>query len=113
MATEIDEPAVSLQLAPGEHLSALDESEVTTVGNQEAYGNFLSQVSIAIQEGDIVMAIDKLEKTITRAVGCAIRGEVDGKGQDRDWVTDCAQQAQIYPALVAALEALYHKTKGY
>ncbi|MFT6953822.1 MAG: PKD repeat protein [Glaciecola sp.] len=87
-------------------ITALDKSEVTTVGNQEAYGNFLSQASIAIQTGDIVMAIDKLEKAITRTDGCAIRGEVDGKGQDRDWVTDCAQQAQIYPALVAALEAL-------
>ncbi|MFQ3220924.1 MAG: hypothetical protein ACI96W_003306, partial [Paraglaciecola sp.] len=87
-------------------IKALNESEVTTAGNQEAYGNFLSQASAAIQEGDIIEAIDKLEKAISRIDGCALRGEVDGKGQGRDWVTSCTEQALIYPSLVAALESL-------
>ena len=87
-------------------VTALDAGEVTTAGNQEAYGNFLSQASVAIQEGDIAAAIDKLEKAISRTDGCALRGVADGKGQGRDWITSCVEQAVIYPSLVGALEAL-------
>jgi len=83
-----------------------DAGEVTTAGNQEAYGNFLSQATVAIQDGDIAAAIDKLEKAISRTDGCALRGAVDGKGQGRDWVTSCAEQDVIYPTLIQALEAL-------
>jgi hypothetical protein len=80
--------------------------EVTTAGNQNAYTNFLTQAMVAIQDGDIAAAIDKLEKAIVRADGCALRGEPDGTGRGRDWITDCDVQIDVYNSLTDALNAL-------
>ena len=83
-----------------------DLGEVTTQGNQEAFGNFLIQAARAIQEGDTAKAIDKLEKAIGRTDGCVLRGAPDANGMGRDWITDCAAQAAIHDLLTGALDAL-------
>jgi hypothetical protein len=87
-------------------VAGLPSQSVTTRGNQTAIGNFLAQATVAIQNGDLAEAIDMLEKAIGRTDGCALNGTPDGNGPGRDWVTDCAEQALLYAALTAALEAL-------
>ena len=85
---------------------ALLPGQVTTGGNQNALQNFLSQAIVALQEGDIAKAIDKLEKAIERTDGCAANGTPDGNGKGRDWITDCDSQAEVYALLNDALNAL-------
>ena len=87
-------------------VEALLPGQVTTSGNQNALQNFLSQAIVALQEGDIDKAIDKLEKAIARTDGCALRGSPDGNGGGRDWITNCDSQDEVYPLLNDALNAL-------
>ncbi|OED94283.1 PKD domain-containing protein [Vibrio breoganii] len=84
----------------------LEPVEVTTKGHQGAMTNFMAQTTTALESGDVEEAIVKLQKAISRVDGCALRGEPDGKGKDRDWVTDCEVQAEVYVSLTAALQAL-------
>jgi hypothetical protein len=86
--------------------TTLDISQVTTSGNKQAVTNFLTQVTVAIDEGDIEEAITKLEKAIIRVDGCTLRGVADEKGKDRDWITDCTAQIDVYNSLIGALDAL-------
>ena len=51
-------------------------------------------------------ARDKLQKSIDRTDGCALRGTPDGDGDRRDWITDCAAQTPVYGLLTTALGAL-------
>lgn len=85
-----------------------DLGEVTNSGNQSAFGNFLTQALIAIQEGDIEAAIKKLKDGIARTDGCIVNenGEPDGKGKGMDWITDCDVQLETYTILNDALNAL-------
>jgi hypothetical protein len=85
---------------------SLPPTEVTTSGNQHALSNFLSQALAALNAGNTTVAIDRLQKAIERTDGCALRGTPDGTGPGRDWITDCAAQGQVYPALKSALDAL-------
>ena len=87
---------------------ALDASlgQVTTPGNQNAFGNFLNQAIVSIQEGNILDAIKKLDDAKLRTDGCAERGKPDGNGSERDWITECDAQATVYSALLSALSAL-------
>jgi hypothetical protein len=85
---------------------ALEPAEITTAGNQNAFGNFLTNTMEQIQKGKVDKAIADLEKAIARTDGCALRGAPDGNGAGMDWVTTCDAQASIYDSLVAALEAL-------
>ena len=87
-------------------ISGLSTGQITTKGNQQALQNFLSQVLIALQAGDVATAIDKLQKTMERTDGCVLRGAVDGNGPGRDWITDCAAQTQVFGLLTDALDAL-------
>ena len=87
-------------------VDALIVGQVTTGGNQEAFGNFLSQAIAALQDDDVAKAIDKLEKAIERTDGCALRMSPDGNGNGRDWITDCTAQAEVYQMLNDALGAL-------
>ena len=87
-------------------IKALSNQQVTTKGNQNALQNFLRQAIAALQEGDLARAIDKLEKAIARTDGCALRGAPDGNGGGRDWITECASQADVYTMLNDALDAL-------
>ncbi len=84
----------------------LPKSSVTTKGNQKALGNFLTQVIGALQIGDTEEAINKLNKTLSRTDGCALRGAPDGNGPGRDWITNCGDQAFVYDLLSEALNAL-------
>ena len=68
--------------------------------------NFLSQATIAIQDGDLAEAVNKLQKAILRTDGCVLRGAPDGGGSSRDWITDCEEQAVVYASLNSALDAL-------
>ncbi len=87
-------------------VDALDASQVKSKGNQKALCNFLTQAIIAIQKDDNAKAIDKLNKSIDRVDGCALRGAPDGNGPGMDWVIDCDPQIDIYNLLVAAKAAL-------
>ena len=87
-------------------VSALPVSDVTTPGNQNALGNFMTQAIEALQAGDNAEAISKLNKALMRTDGCVLRGEPDGNGPGRDWITDCAEQAVVYQLLQDALDAI-------
>jgi hypothetical protein len=84
----------------------LRPAQVTTQGNRKALLKFLSQAVRGIEQGKPKKAVDKLKKAISRIDGCALRGTPDVKGPGRDWVIDCAAQAEAYEALVSGLEAL-------
>ena len=90
----------------GQVVADLDPTDVTSVGNQNAVGNFLSQAMTAIDSGDIAKAIRKLEEAISRTDGCSLRGAPDGNGPGRDWVTSCPEQVPLYDSLNSALSAL-------
>ena len=85
---------------------ALEPVQVTTAGNQNAFGNFLTNTMDQIQKGKVDKAIADLIKAIERTDGCALRGAPDGNGAGMDWVTTCDAQASVYNSLVAALQAL-------
>jgi hypothetical protein len=87
-------------------MTALQPGEITTAGNQNAFGNFLTNTMSQIQKGKIDKAIADLEKAIARTDGCALRGAPDGNGAGMDWVTTCEAQASVYDSLVAALQVL-------
>jgi hypothetical protein len=84
----------------------LEPAEITTAGNQEAFGNFLTNTMSQIQKGNLNKAIADLERAIARTDGCALRGSPDGNGPGMDWVTTCDAQASIYNSLVEALQVL-------
>jgi len=86
--------------------SQLAPTQVTTAGNQNALGNLLNAAVKAIQKGDKVTAIEKLNAAILRTDGCERNGVPDGAGDSRDWITDCAAQAQMLIFLRASLSAL-------
>lgn len=87
-------------------VASLPASSVTTGGNKQAFSNFLRQAIQNLQSGDIADARHKLQETISRTDGCALRGSPDGNGPGRDWITNCTDQAAIYGQLVAALDAI-------
>ena len=87
-------------------VAALLANEVTTAGNQNAFGNFLAQAIEELQAGNTADAIDKLNKAIARTDGCPLRGAPDGNGAGRDWITDCDAQLVVYSLLNAAIDAL-------
>lgn len=93
-------------LAGNDLIAALPPASVTTGGNQNALMNFLTQAVIAIQTGDLVTAKQKLQQAIERTDGCVLRGVSDDNGPGRDWITDCAAQAQAYAILNDALAAI-------
>ena len=87
-------------------VAVLPPMSVTTSGNQNAFTNFLSQATVAIQAGDLATARQKLQQAIARTDGCVLRGAPDGNGPGRDWITDCAAQAAAYKLLNDALAAI-------
>jgi hypothetical protein len=87
-------------------VAVLTPTQITTQGNQAAFGNFLSQAVSAIQSGKTSTAIMKLNNAIERTDGCALHGSPDTNGPSRDWITDCATQQQVLATLKAALAAL-------
>jgi hypothetical protein len=100
MYAEMQSQAVAAQV---QHLP---DSAVTNGGNQNALIQFLSNAVVALQSGNVTGARQQLQQAISRTDGCALRGAPDGNGPDRDWITNCAKQEQIYPPLVAALTAI-------
>ena len=106
MAVSPDQFAVIAIVSADESIVALGSEQVTTQGNQDALTNFLTQATVAIQEGDIAEAINKLQKALSRTDGCVLRGEADSNGPGRDWITDCGVQMMVYESLDLALAAL-------
>lgn len=106
VASTAGDYAESFIIEAANEIAALTETEVTTGGNQNALGNFLTQAVLAIQQGDYDAAIDKLTQAISRTDGCVLRGAPDGNGAGRDWVIDCAAQEVIYANLTEALAAI-------
>jgi hypothetical protein len=41
-----------------------------------------------------------------RTDGCVLRGEPDGNGPGRDWITNCGDQIVVYLLLMQAEECL-------
>jgi PKD domain len=93
-------------LGVDELLVGLSAGQVTTVGNQNAFGNFLRNAVKSLQKGDAEKAVDSLNEAITRTDGCERTGAPDGNGSGRDWITDCAAQEQMLADLRAARDAL-------
>jgi PKD repeat protein len=87
-------------------VTGLPSASVTTQGNQTALGNFLTQAIAALQASDTEEAMNKLGKALDRTDGCVLRGEPDGAGPGRDWITDCAAQEAVYWLLRDALDAI-------
>lgn len=87
-------------------VDALGTDQITNQGNAKALNNFLTAAIESLGSGDVDKAIATLERAIDRVDGCALRGAPDGNGKGRDWVTDCAEQAEIYESLTSALELL-------
>ena len=87
-------------------VQAFPSDAVTTTGNQNALVHVLSNVVVALQSGDVDAAREHLSQAISRTDGCARQGAPDGSGIGRDWIVACDAQQLIYPALVAALDAL-------
>jgi hypothetical protein len=105
-ATTAEELAEIRILESSDDIAALPPTAVTTRGNQRAHLNFLNQAILAIQEGDLATAVDKLQKAMARTDGCVLRGAPDGNGPGRDWITDCTAQHEVYVRLSEALAAL-------
>ena len=87
-------------------IGAMPRQQVTTRGNQNALQNFLTQALDALGAGDMDRARAKLQNSIARTDGCALRGTPDLDDDRRDWITDCAAQAPVYELLTTALDAL-------
>ncbi len=66
MATTAEDFAEIQIVFASDDVEALLSTEVATAGNQNAFGNFLTQAMSLIQEGDTAGAIDKLNKAIAR-----------------------------------------------
>jgi len=92
--------------AAAEAIQALPADAVTTIGNQNALVQHLSNAALDLESGNPIGAQQQLEEAIARTDGCVLRGVPDGNGSGRDWITSCAAQEQIYPVLAAALAAI-------
>lgn len=106
LAVSSEQFAVVEIVSAAEIIVPLGPEQVTTEGNQNALMNFLTQATVAVQEGDLAEAINKLQKAISRTDGCALRGAPDGNGPGRDWITSCSDQEAVYASLNSALDAL-------
>ena len=87
-------------------VEGLAPGQVTTTGNQNAFGNFLGQACAALQNGNLDKTIHKLQEAIERTDGCVLRGAPDGNGPGMDWIIDCSAQEEVYNLLSEALNAL-------
>ena len=106
VAVSSEQLAVIEIVSAGETVVGLGPEQVTTQGNQNALMNFLTQATVAIQEGDLAEAINKLQKALSRTDGCVLRSAPDSNGPGRDWITDCTEQIAIYNSLNSALIVL-------
>ena len=84
----------------------LPPGAVTTKGNLNAFIHLLSNAVVAVQNGDLDEAREKLAQAISRTDGCALQGSPDGNGPGRDWITVCSVQEHVYPPLIVALFAI-------
>jgi len=96
-----------LQIVKAEALvEALNLSQVTTEGNQNAFGNFLAKAIRELKKGHPDKALKKIEQAIGKTDGCFNNGSPDGKGKSHDWITDCYVQAELYQRLTVARDHL-------
>lgn len=105
-ASTAEDYSESRIISSGAVVAELTIDEVTSAGNQEAISKFLIQAVTAIQSDDTARAIQMLEHSLERTDGCTLRGEPDGNGPGRDWITVCTQQEVVYNQLLEALYAL-------
>lgn len=87
-------------------LAHLPRSSVTNRGNQLALGRHLAIAILALHCDHVGLARYMLEAVLERTDGCVLRGSPDGPGRDRDWITDCEAQAELYDLVSSALDAL-------
>lgn len=106
VATTCDDFAETLIVDASDIVEGLTSGQVTNQGNQSAFARHLANAIDDIQAGETTEAIKKLKKSISRTDGCPLRGNPDGNGKGRDWITDCDAQQAIYDALTLAVETL-------
>lgn len=87
-------------------IATLPPASVTTGGNQQALGNFLTQAVQSLQANNPATARLKLQAAIERTDGWKLRNAADQNGPGRDWVTDRPASIALYDQLKAALDAL-------
>lgn len=87
-------------------VSELLPNDLDARGHQNSLSNFLNQAAVAIADGDVTLAISKLEQALRRTDGCVLRGSPDSNGSNRDWITDCSEQTELYGHLTSAIDAL-------
>jgi hypothetical protein len=85
---------------------SLPPTSVTSEGNQNSLENLLTKAVQNIQDDKIDKARRRLEDALVRTDGCVLRGAPDTQGSERDWITDCAAQTELYNDLIAVLNAL-------
>jgi len=71
--------------------------EVTTRGNQMRSSQFSPRSSPRSNPVTSTRPATSYERRSNGPTGCALEKIPDGNGQGRDWVTDCAAQASLYP----------------
>jgi hypothetical protein len=87
-------------------VAALPPESVTSNGNRKKLLQYFSEGIEALQAGSLDEARELITQAIERTDGCVLRGAVDGAGQGRDWVTDCAAQATLFSSLIMTLDAV-------
>jgi hypothetical protein len=110
LATALDDYVCERMTESVNLTAGMPEAGFTTKGNKKALGNFLRLGCESSQLDELEEAQHKLEQALSRTDGCALCGEPDlgggGPGPKKDFVIDCLDQAQIYPLILEALEAI-------
>ena len=84
-------------------LNGFDQSVFKNKRNLKALTNKVNTVIDAIEAGEIVRAIRKLEQDILKKTdGCAISSNPD----NNDWIRDCSSQSIVYPQIVDIIDLL-------
>ena len=90
-------------------VKALDRNQLASPGLKVA---LVTQLAIAARNVQAnryrsIVALTLLNNNLSRVDGCFLRGTPDGGfGAERDWVTDCAPQREIYQHMNQAIAAL-------
>ena len=95
-------------------VEALGPEQVTKSNDQQSFLRYLDNALADIDAGRTVRALHKraahnLEKAIVRTDGCILNtpiGTPDLKGREKDWITDCTVQEEVFDLLSEALDVL-------
>jgi hypothetical protein len=93
-----------------EAINAIPPQQLDAPGHASTLSSWIGQILGLIQQNNVSQAVNKLDNTLVRTDGCALRGSPDamgGGGQFAgDWINDCSQQIALYELLMNARAAL-------